>query len=104
MRVLVLLLAALLLNGCDKLAGLIDSKVADAQAIGAACRLAQKQPSVCMAENPRQPPAHILSGWKKTDEDIKNGIVDPTMSNAVKPKEEDTEDEDKSKGKDKEEE
>jgi hypothetical protein len=109
MRILVLILAALLLNGCDKLAGLIDSKVADAQAIGAACRLAQKQPSVCMTENPKQSPAYILAGWKKTDDDIKNGVVDPSMSNAVRAKEEDEdkskdddEDEDKGRSKDKE--
>lgn len=95
MRIFVLLLAALLLNGCDKLAGLIDSKVADAQAIGAACRLAQKQPSVCMAENPKQSPAHILSGWQKTDDDIKNGVVDPSMSNTVRPKDDDDTDKDK---------
>jgi hypothetical protein len=68
---------------------LIDSKVADAQAIGAACRLAQKQPSVCMAENPKQSPAHILSGWQKTDDDIKNGVVDPSMSNTVRAKDDD---------------
>jgi hypothetical protein len=105
MRVLVLLLAALLLNGCDKVAGLFDSKVADAQAIGAACRLAQKQPNVCMAENPKQSPAYILSGWKKTDDDIKNGVVDPTMSNALRPKDDEKskdDDEDEDKGKDKE--
>lgn len=104
MRILVLILAALLLNGCDKIAGLFDSKIADAQAIGAACRLAQKKPSDCMAENPKQSPAYILSGWKKTDEDIKNGVVDPTMSNAVRPKEEDKskdDDEDSDKGRDK---
>lgn len=102
MRIFVLLLAALLLSGCDKLAGLFDSKVADAQAVGAACRLAQKKPSDCMAENPKQSPAYILSGWKKTDDDIKNGVVDPTMSNAVRPKDEDKEDsEDEDKGKSK---
>lgn len=104
MRIFVLLLAALLLNGCDKIAGLIDSKVADAQAVGAACRLAQKKPSDCMAENPKQSPAYILSGWKKTDDDIKNGVVDPSMSNAVRPKDDDKDDnsdDDDEKGKSK---
>jgi hypothetical protein len=100
MRILVLLLAALMLNGCDKLAGLIDSKVADAQAIGAACRLAQKQPSVCMAENPKQSPARILSGWQKTDDDIKNGTVDPSMSNTVRKDDEDSKDDDSKDSKD----
>ena len=99
MRIFVLLLAALMLNGCDKLAGLIDSKVADAQAIGAACRVAQKQPSQCMAENPKQSPAHILSGWQKTDDDIKSGKVDPSMSNAVR-KDDDDKDSDKDEDKD----
>jgi hypothetical protein len=100
MRVLVILLAALVLNGCDKLAGMIDSKVADAQAIGAACRLAQKQPSVCMAENPKQSPARILAGWQKTDDDIKNGVVDPSMSNTVRPKDDEKDDDKDSKDKD----
>jgi hypothetical protein len=83
MRVLVLLFAALLMSGCDRIAGLMDSKVGDAKAIGYACRLANKLPNVCMAENPKSAQSYLLAGWQKADEEIKAGEADPSMSNKV---------------------
>ena len=75
---LVLLLLAL--AGCDKLTGAADQKIADAEAIGFACRVSHKAPEACMKENEAQSPSSILDGWKSADEDIKAGKLDPTMS------------------------
>lgn len=75
-----LIMPALLLAGCDKLTGAADQKIADAEAIGFACRVSQKTPEACMKENEAQSPSSILDGWKSADEDIKAGKLDPTMS------------------------
>lgn len=75
---LVLLLLAL--AGCDKLTGAADQKIADAEAIGFACRVSHKAPEACMKENEAQSPSSILDGWKSADEDIKAGKLDPNMS------------------------
>jgi hypothetical protein len=83
MRVLALLLLAVPLTACDKITGAADQKIADAEAIGFACRVAQKQPEACMKENETQSPSSILEGWKSADEDIKGGKLDPTMSNVA---------------------
>jgi hypothetical protein len=83
-----LLLALLLLAGCDKLTGAGDQKIADAEAIGFACRVSGKTPEACMKENEAQSPSSVLDGWKSADEDIKAGKLDPSMNNAVSPKKE----------------
>lgn len=75
-----LLLLLLALAGCDKLTGAADQKIADAEAIGFACRVSHKAPEACMKENEAQSPSSILDGWKSADEDIKAGKLDPTMS------------------------
>ncbi|HEY3327186.1 MAG TPA: hypothetical protein VGK14_08435 [Novimethylophilus sp.] len=86
MRALACVLMALSLAGCDKLTGATEQKIADAEAIGFACRVSQKQPEACMKENETQSPSSILDGWKSADEDIKAGKLDPTLSNAASPK------------------
>lgn len=83
MRALALLLMALPLAACDKITGAADQKIADAEAIGFACRVSQKQPEACMKENEAQSPSSILEGWKSADEDIKSGKLDPTMSSGA---------------------
>ncbi len=83
MRTFAFLLIALVLSGCDKLTGAADQKIADAEAVGFACRVAQKQPEDCMKENEAQSPSSLLDGWKSADEDIKAGRLDPAMSNKV---------------------
>ncbi len=80
MRSASLLLALLLLAGCDKLTGAADQKIADAEAVGFACRVSGKTPEACMKENEAQSPSSVLDGWKAADEDIKSGRLDPTMS------------------------
>ena len=97
MRTLVVLIATLLLGGCDKITALIDTKAADAKAVGYSCRLANKLPNICMAENPKQSQAYILAGWQKADEEIKDGVADPEMKNKVEDSEATADKEDKSK-------
>jgi len=105
MRALAFLLMALPLTACDKITGAADQKIADAEAIGFACRVAQKQPEACMKENEAQSPSSILEGWKSADEDIKGGKLDPTMSNiasnTVATKPESTESDKPAEGEDK---
>lgn len=83
MRLIIVVLATLMLMGCDKIQSLIDTRAADAKAIGYACRMAQKLPNECMAENPKQPQSYLLAGWQKADEEIKDGMADPEMKNKI---------------------
>lgn len=85
MRGAALFLALLMLAGCDKLTGAAEQKVADAEAIGFACRVSSKTPEECMKENEAQSPSSILDGWKSADEDIKAGKLDPGMKNTEAP-------------------
>jgi len=57
--------------------------VADAEAVGFACRVSAKTPEDCMKENEARSPADILDGWKRADEDINSGKLDPTMRKGV---------------------
>lgn len=81
MRLLLLSVLVLLLAGCDKLTGEADRKMADAEAVGFACRVSSKSPEDCMKENDSHSPSYILDGWKFADEDIKSGKLDPSMRN-----------------------
>ena len=85
MRPLACVLMVLALAGCDKITGAAEQKIADAEAIGFACRVSQKQPEACMKENEAQSPSSILDGWKSADEDIKAGKLDPSLSNVASP-------------------
>lgn len=78
-RYSVLLLAALMLVGCDRITGADKKKVRDAEAIGYACRVSLKVPEDCMKENEAQSPTALLNGWKEADKDISNQTLDPTM-------------------------
>lgn len=69
-RLIVLLMTALALAGCDRLTGAAQQKILDAEAIGYACRVSQKVPEDCMKENETQSPSSILDGWKAADQDI----------------------------------
>lgn len=68
-------LICLLLGGCDKLTGAAAQKVADAEAIGYACRVSLKTPEACMKENEAQSPSSVLDGWKAADQDIKEKTI-----------------------------
>lgn len=79
MRPAFLLLAALLLTGCDKFSGESDQKIYDAEAIGYACRISQKKPEDCMKENEAQSPSSVLDGWKAADKDIREKVIDVNL-------------------------
>lgn len=74
-----LLLATLMLAGCDRISGEFDQKIYDAEAVGYACRVSLKTPEDCMKENEAQSPTSILDGWKAANKDIDNGVIDPSM-------------------------
>jgi hypothetical protein len=82
-----LIMCLLALSGCDKINkamnGGVDPKVQDAEAVGYACRVSQKSPQDCMKENDGQSPASVLDGWKKAEKDIKEQVIDPSMSNTL---------------------
>lgn len=78
-RYSMLLLAALMLVGCDRITGADKKKVLDAEAIGYACRASLKAPEDCMKENETHSPTHLLNGWKEADKDISNQTLDPSM-------------------------
>lgn len=75
----VLLLAGLMLVGCERLTGADAKKTLDAEAIGYACRVSLKAPEDCMKENEAQSPTAVLNGWKEADKDISNQTIDPSM-------------------------
>lgn len=81
-RSTVLLLAALSVVGCDRISGAADQKIADAEAIGYACRVSLKKPEDCMKENEAQSPSSVLDGWKAADKDIKDRKINADMSNS----------------------
>jgi hypothetical protein len=65
--------------GCDKITGVAEQKVSDAEAIGYACRVSLKKPEDCMKENEAQSTSSILAGWKAADKDIQDRTLDPSM-------------------------
>jgi len=81
-RSTVLLLAALSVVGCDRISGAADQKIADAEAIGYACRVSLKNPEDCMKENEAQSPSSVLDGWKAAAKDIKDRKINADMSNS----------------------
>lgn len=79
----ILLIAALVLAGCDRITGAGQQKTLDAEAIGYACRISLKTPEDCMKENEAQSPTSVLLGWKEADRDIKDKAIDPSMGKAL---------------------
>ncbi len=78
----ILLLTAFSLAACDRISGVADQKIADAEAIGYACRVSLKKPEDCMKENETQSPSSVLDGWKSADKDIKDKKINADMSNS----------------------
>ncbi len=74
-----LLLIAITTTGCDRISGVADQKIFDAEAIGYACRVSLKTPEDCMKENETHSPSSVLTGWKAADKDIVDKKLDPGM-------------------------
>lgn len=74
-----LLLIAIATAGCDKITGVAEQKISDAEAIGYACRVSLKKPEDCMKENESQSTTSLLNGWKTADKEILDRTLDPSM-------------------------
>ncbi len=74
-----LLILLIALAGCDKINGVAEQKISDAEAIGYACRVSLKKPEDCMKENEAQSTTSVLAGWKAADKDITERSLDPSM-------------------------
>ncbi|MDP1594054.1 MAG: hypothetical protein Q8L80_07410 [Gallionella sp.] len=74
-----LLLIVLATSGCDRITGVAEQKIYDAEAVGYACRVSLKTPEDCMKENEAHSPSSVLMGWKSADKDITDRKLDPSM-------------------------
>ena len=73
------LIIAFATSGCDRLTGVAEQKIYDAEAVGYACRVSLKTPEDCMKENETHSPSSVLMGWKSADKDITDKKLDPSM-------------------------
>lgn len=84
-----LLAATLLLGGCDLEALLADpkmvQKIADAKAIGGACRHGNRSIEDCYALNEKFPKASIYDGWRDMDQYMRDNKLDGMPAVVPKP-------------------
>jgi len=91
-RLLLVAAFGLLLAGCD-IPGLgpdprIAQREAEAQAIGAACRHAQRSLEDCYALNAKAPKAAVFAGWKDMDQYMRDNKIEgipPQLSKSIPP-------------------
>lgn len=74
-----LLIIAFASTGCDRITGVAEQKMQDAEAIGYSCRVSLKKPGDCISDNEKQSPSSILIGWKAANQDIDDAKIDPNM-------------------------
>ncbi len=77
-----LLVGAVLLSGCDQLgidtpAKQAQRREAEGKAIGAACRHTQRSLEDCYASNPKASKAAIFAGWREMDEYMRENDIPP---------------------------
>ncbi|MDX8378936.1 MAG: hypothetical protein R8K48_02660 [Gallionella sp.] len=77
--VFLLLVIVFVSTGCDRITGVAEQKMQDAEAIGYSCRVSLKKPGDCISDNEKQSPSSILVGWKKANQDIDDNKLDPNM-------------------------
>ena len=79
----------LLLGGCDLEALLADpkavQKVADAKAIGGACRHGNRSIEDCYALNEKFPKASIYDGWREMDQYMRENKLEGVEPKGLKP-------------------
>lgn len=85
---LVPLLCALLLGGCDMLGIESPEKVAavkeaDGKATGSACRHAARAIEDCYQLNPKSPRAAVFAGWREMDEYMRENKIEAVAPNPV---------------------
>ncbi len=86
----ILLVAVLLLAGCDQITALMaDPKVAqrlaDSKAIGSACRYGMRSIEDCYVLNEKASKAAIFDGWKEMDQYMRDNKIDGVPSKVQKP-------------------
>lgn len=72
---------AVLLSGCDQLGietpqKLAERQLADAKAVGSACRHALRAIEDCYTLNPKADKAAVFGGWKEMDEYMRENKLD----------------------------
>ncbi len=84
-----LLAPTLLLGGCDLEALLADpkmvQKIADAKAIGGACRHGNRSIEDCYALNEKFPKASIYDGWRDMDQYMRDNKLEGIEPKGLKP-------------------
>ncbi len=84
-----LLAPTLLLGGCDLEALLADpkmvQKIADAKAIGGACRHGNRSIEDCYALNEKFPKASIYDGWRDMDQYMRENKLEGVEPKGLKP-------------------
>lgn len=86
-----LLLAALLIAGCDMLgietaAQIAEQKDAEGRAIGSACRHALRSIEDCYRANPKASKSSVFAGWREMDQYMReNNIQGMPASDAPAP-------------------
>ena len=89
-RLTLLTIALLTLAGCDKLEAMltdpkIAQRIADARAIGSACRYGMRSIEDCYALNEKASKASVFDGWKEMDQYMRDNKIEGVASKGVKP-------------------
>ena len=89
-RLIFLTLALLTLVGCDKIEALladpkVAQRIADAKAIGSACRYGLRSIEDCYTLNEKASKASIFDGWKEMDQYMRDNKIEGVVSKGGKP-------------------
>ncbi|MEO7108368.1 MAG: hypothetical protein ABIZ09_18465 [Rhodoferax sp.] len=89
-RLTLLTFALLTLAGCDNIVAMmadprVAQRIADAKAIGSACRYGLRSIEDCYALNEKASKASIFDGWKEMDQYMRDNKIDGIVSKGIKP-------------------
>jgi hypothetical protein len=87
---LLLLAMTLTLGGCDIITTMMADpkaaqRIADAKAIGSACRYGLRSIEDCYALNEKASKAAVFDGWKEMDQYMRDNKIEGVVSKGVKP-------------------
>jgi predicted RecB family endonuclease len=86
---LILASVALLMVGCDNIAALTADpraaqRIADAKAVGSACRFGLRSIEDCYALNEKSPKSAIFDGWKEMDQYMRENNIEGIPAKGLK--------------------
>jgi hypothetical protein len=89
-RLTLLTLALLTLSGCDNIVALmadprVAQRIADAKAIGSACRYGLRSIEDCYTLNEKASKSSIFDGWKEMDQYMRDNKIEGIVSKDSKP-------------------